>query len=88
MCIRDSEIINPMHKAMRAAGFADTRSLFFPQPCYPSGWWTATMATRSELDGSFREQDVQDGGIDTQYYNADIHRAALAAPAFFAGALE
>ena len=82
------EIINPMHKAMRAAGFADTRSLFFPQPCYPSGWWTATMAAKSALDGSFRETDVKEGGIDTQYYNADIHRAALAAPAFFAGALE
>lgn len=81
------QIINPMHKAMRAAGFADTRALFFPQPCYPSGWWSATMAARHTLDGSFREQDVTNKHFETQYYTADIHRAALAAPAFFAKAL-
>jgi spermidine synthase len=82
------EIINPMHKAMRAAGFADTRSLFFPQPCYPSGWWTATMASRRPLDGSFRKQDVVNKAFDTQYYNAGIHHAALAMPEFFPNALE
>ena len=82
------EIINPMHKAMRAAGFADTRSLFFPQPCYPSGWWTATMAAKHALDGSFREQDVKSRHFETHYYNADIHRAALAIPEFFPQALE
>jgi len=81
------QIINPMHKAMRAAGFADTRALFFPQPCYPSGWWSATMAAKHTLDGSFREQDVANKHFDTQYYTADIHRAALAAPAFFSKAL-
>jgi len=82
------EIINPMHKAMRAAGFTDTRSLFFPQPCYPSGWWTATMAARRSLDGSFREQDVMNKSFNTQYYNAGIHHAALAMPEFFPKALE
>ena len=81
------QIINPMHKAMRAAGFADTRALFFPQPCYPSGWWSATMAAKHTLDGGFREQDVANKHFDTQYYTADIHRAALAAPAFFSKAL-
>ena len=82
------EIINPMHKAMRAAGFADTRSLFFPQPCYPSGWWTATLAAKDTLDGGFREQDVENRHFETHYYNAAIHRAALAMPEFFPEALE
>ena len=82
------EIINPMHKAMRDAGFADTRSLFFPQPCYPSGWWTATLAAKHALDGSFRERDVVSKAFETQYYNAAIHTAALAVPEFFPKALE
>jgi spermidine synthase len=37
-------ILTEMHGAMRSAGFTDTRTLFFPQPIYPSGWWSATMA--------------------------------------------
>jgi spermidine synthase len=37
-------IINPMRKAIRAAGFVDVQTLFFPQATYPSGWWSATMA--------------------------------------------
>ena len=82
------EIINPMHKAMRDAGFTDTHALFFPQPCYPSGWWTATLAARHELDGSFREEDVVSKAFETQYYNAAIHTAALAVPEFFPKALE
>jgi spermidine synthase len=40
------DILNPMRKAMTAAGFSDVQTLFFPQPVYPSGWWTATMAAR------------------------------------------
>ena len=77
-----------MHKAMRDAGFADTRALFFPQPCYPSGWWTATLAAKHELDGSFRERDVVNKAFETHYYNAAIHTAALAVPEFFPKALE
>ncbi len=72
-------IIRPMHRAMRAAGFADSHSLQFPQPCYPSGWWTATMAGKGDIR-SFRERDAGDKPFATRYYNADVHRAALAVP--------
>ena len=77
------DIIEPMHQAMRAAGFSDTQTLFFPQPCYPSGWWTATMAGKQSLDGQFRETASRDKVFESRYYNAAIHRAALTAPAFF-----
>ena len=77
------DIITPMHEAMRAAGFSDTQTLFFPQPCYPSGWWTATMAGKQSLAGQFRETDARDKIFDSRYYNAAIHRAALTPPAFF-----
>ena len=77
------DIITPMHEAMRAAGFSDTQTLFFPQPCYPSGWWTATMAGKQALDSQFRESDAREKGFKTRYYNAAIHHAALTPPAFF-----
>jgi spermidine synthase len=74
-------IIRPMHNAMRAAGFADSVSLQFPQPVYPSGWWTATLAGKQSVV-EFREQQAQAKGFATRYYNAAIHRGALAQPEF------
>lgn len=76
------EILKAMHRAMRNAGFAQTRTLFFPQCVYPSGWWSATLAGKGEVS-QFREADAAAKGFDTKYYNADIHRAALAVPEFF-----
>jgi len=75
-------IIRPMHKAMRDAGFTDSVSLQFPQPVYPSGWWTATLAGKRPVT-EFRESDAQAKPFATRYYNAAIHRAALAQPEFF-----
>jgi spermidine synthase len=75
-------IIRPMHKAMRDAGFSDSITLQFPQPVYPSGWWTATLAGKRPV-GEFREADAQAKPFPTRYYNAAIHRGALAQPEFF-----
>jgi len=75
-------IIRPMHGAMHAAGFADSVSLMFPQPCYPSGWWSATLAGNRDMH-RFREQDAQQKPFATRYYNAAIHQGALAQPEFF-----
>ncbi len=75
-------LIEAMHQTMRGAGFADTRSLFFPQCIYPSGWWSATLAGKTVLAG-FREADARAKPFETAYYNAEIHRAAFAAPEFF-----
>jgi spermidine synthase len=82
------DIIKPMRKAMQAAGFSDTQTLFFPQPCYPSGWWSATLAGKQPLDKQFREADARNKSFETRYYNAAIHRAALAAPEYFLRALD
>jgi len=75
-------IIIPMHKAMRAAGFSDSISLQFPQPCYPSGWWTATLAGKKDVR-NFRKKGAQQKAFPTRYYNAAIHQGALAQPEFF-----
>lgn len=75
-------IIKPMHSAMRAAGFSDCVTLPFPQPCYPSGWWSATLAGKRSVQ-AFRETDAHSKTFKTRYYNAGIHAGALAQPEFF-----
>jgi len=77
-------IIRPLQKAMRAGGFSHIHTLQFPQPCYPSGWWTATMAGKRDLRG-FRELDAASKPFPTRYYNVEIHRAALATPELLKG---
>lgn len=75
------ELLQAMHKAMHNAGFRDSTTLHFPQPSYPSGWWSAIMASKEELAG-FREDDARNKLFQTRYYNADIHKAALTQPEF------
>ena len=75
-------ILKAMRDEMRAGGFNHQQTVFFPQCIYPSGWWSATMASKSALTG-FREQDAANKGFDTVYYNSDIHKASLAMPEFF-----
>lgn len=77
-----AELIRDMHHTMRGAGFATTRTLFFPQFIYPSGWWSGTMAGKGSLD-QFREEDARQRPFATTYYNPEVHRAAFAAPEFF-----
>jgi len=40
------ELINEMRGEMRKAGFTTFKTLPFPQPCYPTGWWSCTLARR------------------------------------------
>ncbi|MGR9087690.1 MAG: polyamine aminopropyltransferase [Gammaproteobacteria bacterium] len=76
------KLIGEMRQAMKSAGFAHLQTLFFPQCIYPSGWWSATIAGKSDL-ARFRENDAAGKQFATTYYNVDIHRAALAQPEFF-----
>ncbi|ALP54435.1 spermidine synthase [Candidatus Tenderia electrophaga] len=77
------DLLKDMHSSMRDAGFRESKTLHFPQPCYPSGWWSATMASKETtgLDG-FRADDVRNKTFKTRYYNAGIHKAALTQPEF------
>ena len=77
-----NSIINPLHEAMRSSGFNNIQLLNFPQPCYPSGWWSATMASPATPLNSFRENDSKNKSFATRYYNSSIHKAALAMPEF------
>ena len=80
-------ILVPLHRTLRAAGFADSHTLHFPQCVYPSGWWTATLARKTGRVADFREADAAAKPFATEYYNAEIHRAALATPEFMRRAL-
>ncbi len=75
-------LIKAMHDALRAAGFKDVQTLHFPQCTYPSGWWSTTIAGKDKIVSGFREQAAKDKQFATRYYNAAIHRGALALPEF------
>jgi len=76
------DILNEMRQEMRAGGFENMQTVFFPQCIYPSGWWSATMAGKCDLS-TFREQASASKDFDTTYYNREIHLASLAMPEFF-----
>jgi len=76
-------LIHDMRKAMSDAGFKNFRTLPFPQPCYPTGWWSATIASKSSCDlTKFREADAGSKPFATKYYNLGIHQGALMMPEF------
>lgn len=81
------DLIVEMHEAMRSAGFAQTHLLHFPQPIYPSGWWSASIArkTRGKLAKRLSPRAI--ANLKTKYYNAATHQAAFAVPPFVAAAL-
>ncbi|WP_303909542.1 polyamine aminopropyltransferase [Thiohalomonas denitrificans] len=81
-------LLTEMHGAMRTAGFPDVRTLQFPQPVYPSGWWSATLAGKGGVLDQFREVDARNKVYPTAYYSVGIHRAAFALPPFMQEAFD
>jgi spermidine synthase len=81
------DIIRGIYHDLAQAGFGDRATLFFPQPIYPSGWWSATMASRDERIPDLRADAADRLPFPTRYYTTQLHRAALAEPAFFRNAV-
>jgi spermidine synthase len=81
------ELIRSMREHIRGAGFAALRTLPFPQPCYPTGWWSCTMAQKNGTLATFRADAAARKAFATRYYSADIHRGALADIPFLAAAI-
>jgi spermidine synthase len=81
------ELIREMHQAMRQAGFAQTHLIHYPQPIYPSGWWSASFARKTKGKLAERLSAGAIAKLKTQYYNAATHRAAFAVPNFVRAAL-
>jgi len=77
------DLIQSMRNAMQSGGFSALHTLQFPQPTYPSGWWSATMARKGQGFEGFREADAAARPFRTRYYTTEVHQGAVAMPAFF-----
>ena len=75
-------IIRPMHASMQDAGFVATDLIHFPQPCYPTGWWTATVASKNRPLAYVRQKSARHPGFKTRYYNHSVHLAGFSTPQF------
>jgi len=72
------ELIAGIRCNMEQAGFSTIRTLGFPQPCYPSGWWSVTQARRGGAIEPVSEQRFARSRIKTRYFNPGVHAGALA----------
>jgi len=70
-------LIKAMREAMHKAGFDQCRTLDFPQPLYPSGWWSATMAAKQGVLDHFREDESRNKPFSTLYYSSERHKASM-----------
>ena len=75
-------LLERMYASLQTAGFQGKRTLSFPQPIYPSGWWSATLGCKGQEIEGFRMTDAERKTFATEYYNAEIHRGAWAEPEF------
>lgn len=80
--IHFESIIQPMHHCMQQAGFKKTKLLYFPIASYPSGWWTATVASKNKEIQFAREEESKVLDFTTRYYNHAVHNACFASPQF------
>lgn len=80
------KLIKKLRRRMKESGYNAVTHWLFPQPCYPSGWWSCTAARKGGDFKTFREKAAATA-IDTRYYNAAIHRSAQVLPNFLAEAL-
>lgn len=81
-------IIKDLRNDMGEAGFDSVATLPFPQPVYPSGWWSCTLAGKGCDVKSFREEDAAAANFARDFYTVEGHRAALVLPPFMQRLLE
>lgn len=82
------ELIQSMHENLRAAGFARTDTLQFPQCSYPSGWWSATLGSKGPDLATPRTDAIRSGKVKTSYYTEAMHHGARALPGYLARILD
>ena len=75
-------IIKPMHQCMKEVGFNEVKLMNFPMATYPSGWWTASIASKSNTISFSREPESKSLSFETKYYNHSIHLSCFANPQF------
>ncbi|MBS0286432.1 MAG: polyamine aminopropyltransferase [Proteobacteria bacterium] len=75
-------ITRDMRNAMQKAAFSEVLTITYPQPVYPSGWHSATLAGKKAPLKTFRRDDALLKSLQTQYYHFDLHQGLLTEPAF------
>lgn len=81
------DLLKSMRDAMIEGGFSELQTIQFPQPVYPTGWWTCTLATKNGPLPEPRYKDAQQRSFETLYYTPQIHQGAASLPPFLAKAL-
>lgn len=74
--------VKPIYHHLDQAGFKDWQLLTFPQPSHPYGMRVAVMASKAIVFKQISEKVIFNRGFSTQYYNFDMHKAALALPQY------
>lgn len=64
---------------LQSIGFSDLQLINYPEP---QGWRTAVMAIKQGNLKRISEKTIFNKKFNTQYYNYDMHKAALAMPEF------
>lgn len=77
-----NSIIKKIHQDLAEAGFNSSHTFPFPQPIYPSGWWSCTLGKKQGEATQFRKDAAHNMEFETDYYSADIHQGALSLPPF------
>jgi len=80
-------MIQQMQQKMREAGFTECQTLHFPAPCYPTGWWTCTLASKDHDLNYYRREAADRQDFTTQYYNANTHQACGLLPPYLSKGL-
>lgn len=78
----ETAALKSMVNLFTEVGFGDLHLLSFPQPGYPTGWRSIFMVLKKGTFRRIREKAVFNKPFKTNYYNFDIHRAAMALPQF------
>lgn len=70
-------IIQKMRHAMAQADFDHVLTMPFPQPVYPSGLWSLTMASKGIPFSQYRRDTSIFKRLNTKYYHFPLHEALL-----------
>lgn len=71
------QILKDVQGALKTAGFNHRLIVPFPQPLYPTGWHSMTMASKTRPLNAFRKDTALFETLKTRYYHFPIHEAAL-----------
>jgi len=83
--LKQLDLIKSMSNNMSSAGYSNTHTVEFPQSCYPTGWWSCTLAGKSNDLKELRELPLS---VATKYYTTDSHRGSLTMRPFMKIALQ